>query len=60
MHDRGFNTIIEDRLKTANEIFFETGATYLVNQDWNNNRNTKEHVFRVDSFYDAVENYLKL
>lgn len=60
MHDRGFNTIIEDRLKTANEIFFETGATYLVNQDWNNNRSTKEHVFRVDSFYDAVENYLKL
>ena len=61
MHENRFDTIIEDRLKTANEIFFATGGyTFLVNQEWNERRHTEEHVTRVDSFYDAVEIYLKL
>lgn len=58
MIDNGFDSIIEDRLRTANEVNFTNGKTYLVNREWNEGRHTEPHVIRVSEVYDAIEDYL--
>ncbi len=60
MKQHGFDSIIEDRLKTVNNINFQTGSTYLVNRDWNMGRPTAPHVIRVNEMYEAVEDYVRI
>ena len=55
MRERGFHTIIEDRLKTANEVCFDDGNTFLINRAWNKGRKTESHVIRVNDLLEAVD-----
>ena len=55
MEANGFHTIIEDRLKTANEVNFDNGKTFLINREWNKGRKSKDHVIRVNDLLEAVK-----
>ena len=59
MKINGFDAIVEDRFKTANECDFENGLTFLVNQPWNLCRREADHVNRVKNLYQAVDKYIK-
>lgn len=59
MVDNGFDTIIEDRFKTANEINFPDGNTFLINREWNEGRKEEPHVIRVKDLLEAVEIHMK-
>jgi len=59
MRETGFDTIVEDRFKTANECDFDNGYTFLINQPWNAGRREWGHVNRVNNLYQAVEKYLR-
>ena len=51
--------IVEDRLKTVNEIP-SCYKPYLVNREWNIERETKPHVKRVRDLLQAVEDYFNV
>jgi uncharacterized HAD superfamily protein len=57
MIENGFNCIVEDRLRTANRINLDYGATYLVNREWNMHRKTEDHVIRVNDLCEALVSY---
>jgi len=52
------NIIVEDRLKTVNILSNIGIATYLIEQEWNINRETHKDVYRVTTLLDAVDNIL--
>lgn len=55
MFENDINIIVEDRLKTVNELKNHSNAAFLVNQPWNIDRRIKGHVIRVFDLLDAVE-----
>lgn len=59
MMENGFDSIVDDRFKTANECRFESGHTFLVNQPWNEGRKEDRHVVRVDNLCEAIRKYIK-
>jgi len=58
MLENGFDAIVEDRFKTANECNFGDNKTFLINREWNMNRQELPHVKRVDSLFEAVVKYI--
>ena len=60
MYDNNFDAIVEDRLKTVNEVASSYTNTYLVNREWNIGRETNEYVKRVSDLYEAVEDYYSI
>lgn len=56
LKDNNFDSIVEDRLKTVNNM--KTMTPYLVNRLWNIGRPSLNHVVRVNDLFDAVTHYL--
>ena len=54
----GFECIVEDRLKNANDLAKYLSVVYLVNQPWNEDRETEWNVIRVNSVSEAVDKYI--
>ncbi len=57
MQRNGGKAIVEDRLKTVNNITNPFISVYLVNRPWNMGRYTAPHVKRVNDLLEAVEDY---
>ena len=60
MRSNGFDSIVEDRFRNANNCDISGGRTFLVNRPWNVGRQEKVHVTRVLNLFQAVEEYLRL
>ena len=57
MVDNGFNSIVDDRFKIANETNIPEGKTFLIERPWNIGRKEEPHVIRVKNVYEAIKNY---
>lgn len=58
LKDNKFNIIIEDRLKTANDLSKDLTVIYLINRPWNEGREHAWNIIRVDSVGEAVIKYI--
>ena len=56
MYDNNAYAIVDDRLKTANDIP-SCYKSYLVEREWNIGRHTEPHVKRVRDLLSAVQDY---
>jgi uncharacterized HAD superfamily protein len=54
LQKRGYNTFVEDRLRTANELAEQGFTVFLINQTWNADRPTAHGVTRIASLYEIV------
>lgn len=54
LEKRGYNTFIEDRLQTANDLSEKGFRVFLVNRSWNRGRLTHPGVVRIDSLYELI------
>jgi len=58
MLNYGLDIIVEDRLKTVNDIKSSHIQAYLINRPWNVGREIKGHVIRVNDLLEAVNHHL--
>lgn len=54
LRSRGFTTIVEDRLRTANEVAGRMGRAFLVDRPWNRGRDVAPGVVRIRGIGDLV------
>ena len=58
MKANGYNSIVEDRFRNANQTNLG-GMSFLVNRPWNIGRQEEDHVIRVPDLYKAVQIFLR-
>ena len=59
MYKHNLRILIEDRLKTVNELQNPINFAYLVNRPWNEKRDTRMYVTRVYDLLDAVDHSME-
>jgi uncharacterized HAD superfamily protein len=57
MKEKNINVLVEDRLKTVNNLK-NGNMAYLINRPWNVDRPIRGHVIRVANVLEAVNHYL--
>jgi len=59
MFKHDLNVLIEDRLKTVNDLQNPENKAYLINRPWNEGRDVNGNVIRVRDLLDAVTHHLE-